>query len=199
LHSEECAQLLDFASRANFPDVRRLDGEAGRGGAYHFCEGRAPPLVEAIRTSLYESLLEQLPSLARRFGKSLAELEKRCRAAGQRRSATIFLAFGEGGVNLAHQEDGSWKPVAFQDPYGLLFFPYQAVLMLSKRGQDFNGGEFFIKRMNSGQVVEVASTEGDLILFAANKAAVHGTDFKHGVREVRGTRFSVGIVFNLRK
>eukprot|EP00439_Symbiodinium_sp_Y106_P059202 s5068_g8.t1 len=188
LHSEECAQLLDFASRANFPDVRRLDGEAGRGGAYHFCEGRAPPLVEAIRTSLYESLLEQLPSLARRFGKSLAELEKRCRAAGQRRSATIFLAFGEGGVNLAHQ-----------DPYGLLFFPYQAVLMLSKRGQDFNGGEFFIKRMNSGQVVEVASTEGDLILFAANKAAVHGTDFKHGVREVRGTRFSVGIVFNLRK
>ncbi|CAE7873983.1 unnamed protein product [Symbiodinium necroappetens] len=106
LHSEECAELLDFASRANFPDVRRLDGEAGRGGAYHFCEGSPPPLVEAIRTSLYESILDHLPSLSQRFGKSLADLEKRCRAAGQRRSATIFLAFGEGGVNLAHQEAG---------------------------------------------------------------------------------------------
>ncbi|CAE7022746.1 unnamed protein product [Symbiodinium sp. KB8] len=103
LHSEECAELLDFASRANFPDVRRLDGEAGRGGAYHFCKGSPPPLVEAIRTSLYESILDHLPSLSQRFGKSLADLEKRCRAAGQRRSATIFLAFGEGGVNLAHQ------------------------------------------------------------------------------------------------
>ena len=74
--------------------------------------------------------------------------------------------------------------------------------MLVLTGQDFNGGEFFIKRMNSGQagtlwskvlmvgrgtdkVVEVASTEGDLILFAANKAAVHGTDFKHGACHLR--------------
>ena len=71
---QECAELLDFASRANFPDVRRLDGEAqdpidrtavnrpahtkaGRGGAYHFCKGSPPPLVEAIRTSLYAALL----------------------------------------------------------------------------------------------------------------------------------------------
>ncbi|CAE7562286.1 unnamed protein product [Symbiodinium natans] len=209
LQSQECSQLLHFAAGANFSDVRRLDGEAGRGGAYHFCDGSAPLLVEAIRTSLYESILAHSPSLAQRYGRTLADLEKRCRAAGQlqakllflgpsllllcqpvlrRRCATIFLAFGEGGVNLAHQ-----------DPYGSLFFPYQAVLMLSRRGQDFNGGEFFVKNMKSGQVVEVAASEGDVTVFAANSAAVQGSDFKHGVREVHGNRFSVGIVFNLRK
>ncbi|CAK9042482.1 unnamed protein product [Durusdinium trenchii] len=118
----------------------------------------------------------------------MAQLERRCAEAGQKRCATIFLAFGEGGLNLAHQ-----------DPYGKLFFPYQAMLMLSRRGKDFNGGEFFVKNMKTGKVAQVAADQGDVTLFAANSAAVRGADFKHGVREVKGERFSVGIVFNRRK
>ena len=66
--------------------------------------------------ALQESILAHSPSLAQRYGRTLADLEKRCRAAGQlqakllflgpsllllcqpvlrRRCATIFLAFGE--------------------------------------------------------------------------------------------------------
>eukprot|EP00913_Durusdinium_trenchii_P000411 g377.t1 len=132
----------------------------------------------------------------------MAQLERRCAEAGQKRCATIFLAFGEGGLNLAHQD----KPVVVwqgrvccEDPYGKLFFPYQAMLMLSRRGKDFNGGEFFVKNMKTGKVAQVAADQGDVTLFAANSAAVRGADFKHGVREVKGERFSVGIVFNRRK
>ncbi|CAK9063236.1 unnamed protein product [Durusdinium trenchii] len=188
LHSQECAQLLQYAEEANaFDEVRRLDGEAGQGGAYYFCK-QPPHLVEAIRTSLYAQLLEQLPELGERYGATMAQLERRCAEAGQKRCATIFLAFGEGGLNLAHQ-----------DPYGKLFFPYQAMLMLSRRGKDFNGGEFFVKNMKTGKVAQVAADQGDVTLFAANSAAVRGADFKHGVREVKGERFSVGIVFNRRK
>ncbi|CAE7022737.1 Smyd3 [Symbiodinium sp. KB8] len=43
--------------------------------------------------------------------------------------------------------------------------------------------KLFMVGHGADKVVEVASTEGDLILFAANKAAVHGTDFKHGACE----------------
>eukprot|EP00931_Biecheleriopsis_adriatica_P009351 TRINITY_DN110424_c0_g1_i1.p1 TRINITY_DN110424_c0_g1~~TRINITY_DN110424_c0_g1_i1.p1 ORF type:complete len:267 (-),score=64.62 TRINITY_DN110424_c0_g1_i1:44-733(-) len=194
LRPAECVALLHFAESASFVDVTRLDGEAGQGGSYHFCE-QAPALVDAMRRSLYAVLTQRLPQLLPKYGRDLAALERRCRAAGQRRCATIFLTFGEGGVNLAHQ-----------DPYGSLFFPYQAVLMLSRRGKDFSGGEFFVKNVKTGKVTDVKGNEGDLILFAANSGALSGADFKHGVRSVKAAksggcceRFSVGIVFNLRK
>ena len=95
--------------------------------------------------------------------------------------------------------------MAHQDPFCTLFFPYQAVLMLSRRGKDFNGGEFFVKNLKTGKATDVAADEGDLTLFAANSAAVSGADFKDGVRPLKATsrgrpeRFSVGVVFNLRK
>lgn len=187
LQPKECAQLLKEAAEvAPFDEVRRLDGEAGQGGAYHFCSGSASPLVEAIRSTIYDHLVKAWPELCS-YGKSLVDFEQRCCAAGQKRCATIFLAFGEGGQNLAHQ-----------DPYGRLFFPYQAMLMLSRRGTDFTGGEFFVKNMKTGEVCEVPADEGDVTIFAANSAAVKGQDFKHGVRTVNGQRFSVGIVFNRR-
>eukprot|EP00435_Cladocopium_sp_Y103_P059956 s329_g21.t1 len=168
---KECAQLLKEAAEvAPFDEVRRLDGEAGQGGAYHFCSGSASPL---------DHLVKAWPDLCS-YGKSLADLEQRCCAAGQKRCATIFLAFGEAESFV-------------EDPYGKLFFPYQAMLMLSRRGTDFTGGEFFVKNTKTGEVSEVPADEGDVTIFAANNAAVQGQDFKHGVRTVRGQRFSVGI------
>uniref|UniRef100_A0A7S1QHF4 Fe2OG dioxygenase domain-containing protein n=1 Tax=Alexandrium catenella TaxID=2925 RepID=A0A7S1QHF4_ALECA len=190
----EVAGLKAFAAGARFPEATSLEGEAGFCGRYCFCPERQPPLLRGLRASLFDRLAEQLPRLRERYGSSLQELEQRCRRAGQARTANIFLSYGEGAINLAHQ-----------DPYGDLFFPYQAMLMLSRRGRDFRGGEFFVKNVRTGEAVEVPATTGDLTLFAANDQAEGGANFKHGVRKVSaGTaggceRFSVGLVFNLRK
>jgi len=189
----QCAHLLRYAREASFTDVTHLDGEGGICGRYEFCK-QTPQAVEALRRALYKRIVDVCPDIGKAHGQDLESLEKRSRAAGQKRSANIFLAYGEGGFNLAHQ-----------DPYGTVFFPYQAMLMLSRRGKDFNGGEFFVKNATTGKREQVPADEGDVTLFAANKHAVNGTDFKHGVLPLkrastgRCERFSVGIVFNLRK
>eukprot|EP00928_Gymnodinium_smaydae_P062846 TRINITY_DN46600_c0_g1_i1.p1 TRINITY_DN46600_c0_g1~~TRINITY_DN46600_c0_g1_i1.p1 ORF type:complete len:447 (-),score=60.15 TRINITY_DN46600_c0_g1_i1:41-1381(-) len=193
ISSRYCAELLHYAEHGSFCDVTRLDGEAGECGRYEFCV-KTPARIDELRSAVYSRLVELSPDLSVKHGKDLATLEKACRRAGQARPATIFLAYGEGGVNLAHQ-----------DPYGTVFFPYQMMLMLSRRNRDFAGGAFFVKDMSTGKAVEVEADEGDLTIFAANKHAVNGADFKHGVRPLCRTkggsceRFSVGLVFNLRK
>ena len=53
---------------------------------------------------LKESILDHLPSLSQRFGKSLADLEKRCRAAGQPANSD----FGE---LVRHARDFAWTVV----------------------------------------------------------------------------------------
>lgn len=189
---QECAGLLQYATDSQFVDSVRLSGEGGNCGRYEFCSGSLPPLLEGLRGALYARLVELKPELGAKYGHTLADLEKACRAAGQKRMANIFLSYGEGGINLAHQ-----------DPYGTYFFPYQAMVMLSRRGVDFRGGEFFVKNLSAGIATEIAAAEGDVTLFVAN--TVDGIEFKHGVREVRRgqvercERFSVGLVFNLRK
>eukprot|EP00929_Paragymnodinium_shiwhaense_P073886 TRINITY_DN37767_c0_g1_i1.p1 TRINITY_DN37767_c0_g1~~TRINITY_DN37767_c0_g1_i1.p1 ORF type:complete len:449 (+),score=55.36 TRINITY_DN37767_c0_g1_i1:62-1408(+) len=196
LSSADVSELMRFAAKAKFAEVVQLLGEGGSRGCYCFCQDTSTPSVlYELRRILYDQLLHHFPELQERYGASLDDLQARCRKAGQKRSANIFLSYGEGGINLAHQ-----------DPYGALFFPYQAMLMLSKRGRDFRGGEFFVKDPATKAAVDVAADTGDVTLFAANEKALGpGGNFKHGVREVKvGTashceRFSVGLVFNLRK
>mmetsp|Transcript_49046 Transcript_49046/g.104406 ORF Transcript_49046/g.104406 Transcript_49046/m.104406 type:complete len:442 (+) Transcript_49046:29-1354(+) len=193
LPADLCEALLEKASKTSFEETIHLHGEAGQVGRYSFCS-KPPQVIKSLQKHLYHQLVEQNPELGKVYGKSLKTLEDHCRKAGQKRSSVIFLSYGEGGENLAHQ-----------DPYGRVFFPYQAMLTLSKRGRDFRGGEFFVKSMNTGEKTEVATDQGDVTLFAANKFAINGRDFKHGVAPVlpgKGgscKRFAVGIPFNLRQ
>lgn len=190
----EVADLMTFAAGATFPEVVRLAGESGACGKYCFCPQRQPAILQRLRTALYANLVAQLPHLRDKFGGTLQELEAKCKKNGQTRTANIFLAYGDGAVNLAHQ-----------DPYGDLFFPYQAMLMLSKRDEDFRGGEFFVKNLQTKRSSVVQADAGDVTVFAANDQAEAGANFKHGVRRVRrgkqghAERFAVGLVFNLRK
>eukprot|EP00930_Biecheleria_cincta_P096136 TRINITY_DN88003_c0_g1_i1.p1 TRINITY_DN88003_c0_g1~~TRINITY_DN88003_c0_g1_i1.p1 ORF type:complete len:543 (-),score=104.34 TRINITY_DN88003_c0_g1_i1:350-1978(-) len=193
LTPRECAELLNFAATTKFVELRNLDGRGGQCGHYGFCS-EDHDLVKSIRAALFsrltstEGLVEPTS-----YGKSLEELEARCRAAGQNRSACIFLGYGEGGLNYTHQ-----------DSYGRVFFPYQATVMLSRRNIDFTDGPFYIKNPATNERIEIDNDEGDVTVFAANKHASGGVDFKHGTGPVHATvegkceRFSAGIVFNLR-
>lgn len=192
---QECAFLLQFAATTKFVELRNLDGRGGQCGHYGFCS-EDPDLVKSIRAALFSQLTAAEGLVEpNSYGKSLEELEAKCHAAGQRRSACIFLGYGEGGLNYTHQ-----------DSYGRVSFPYQATVMLSRRNIDFTGGAFYIKNPATNERIEIESDEGDVTVFAANKlaSASGGVDFKHGTSPVHATaegkceRFSVGIVFNLR-
>eukprot|EP00403_Amphidinium_massartii_P033923 CAMPEP_0178446606 /NCGR_PEP_ID=MMETSP0689_2-20121128/40904_1 /TAXON_ID=160604 /ORGANISM="Amphidinium massartii, Strain CS-259" /LENGTH=417 /DNA_ID=CAMNT_0020071463 /DNA_START=38 /DNA_END=1287 /DNA_ORIENTATION=- len=179
LSPRESADLLRSASKTKFTTTVNLGGEAGMMGRYSFCTHlRRPQILNQLRKSLYSMLVDLMPKLGERFGKRLVNLEQRCLAAGQDKPASIFLAYGDGGVNWSHT-----------DPYGDLFFPFQAMLMLSRSGRDFAGGSFYVKNSSTNRVVAVNPSEGDVVVFAANDHTglprLQGAGLKHGIQRVR--------------
>jgi hypothetical protein len=167
------------------------------GTYYYFRE----PLVEpaaTLRALLYEQLQPLANELRDRnrppYPETLEEFWGRCRSAGQKRSSSILLCYGTGGLNHAHR-----------DIYGEVFFPFQVLLVLNKRGRDFEGGGFVLfddeperKRQ------EAPVSEGDVVIFASrDRFEVQGgrrkkVALRHGMRLVtRGKRYALGIVFHL--
>lgn len=87
---------------------------------------------------------------------------------------TIFLSYGLGGENWAHQDNNCCQAC-----------PFQALLLLSHPGVDFSGGTFYVARKARGGGIirhEVALTSpGDLVVFQAGK----GSGWFHGILPVR--------------
>jgi hypothetical protein len=93
-----------------------------------------------------------------------------------------------------------------QDLYGAEAFPLQVAILLSRRGEDFEGGEFLLaeqrpRRQSRATVVPLG--QGDAIVFAVSERPVRGsrgwyrTRMKHGVSTVRsGRRFTLGLIFH---
>ena len=115
--------------------------------------------------------------------------------AGQERASSILLRYDQGGVNHAHR-----------DEYGKLVFPFQALIVLSRRGADFEGGAFQLhEEREEGRVThDIVVDEGDLLVFAGkakpDRNGGPAIPLRHGMSTVTaGTRFGVGIVFNLAK
>lgn len=199
LTEAECATL-----RATFDDDARFERTIdmrprGYGiGTYRYFKEPLPRPAREVREELYTRLLDlarQAPS-APEYPSSLAEFWERCRAQGQKRSSSILLHYTEGGLNHPHR-----------DIYGKQWFPYQALLVLSRRGFDFDGGEFLLHEKDSrGRSSQRAFPldQGDLCVFASRG---HGgssgpkqrwIELEHGMSPVtRGERFGLGIVLHL--
>ena len=58
---------------------------------------------------------------------------ERCRESGQERPTPLMLRYGAGDWNALHQ-----------DLYGDVYFPFQAVTVLSDPHVDFEGGQFVL-------------------------------------------------------
>ena len=125
---------------------------------------------------------------------SLQELIRRCHRAGQKRPTPLILQYVEGDYNCLHQ-----------DLYGEHVYPLQTMILLSKPGADFEGGEFVVTdagtREKRADVVHL--TQGDAVILAVNHRPVAGrhgpvkTAMRHGVSRVRrGLRHTVGIIFH---
>ncbi|MSR14381.1 MAG: proline hydroxylase [Gammaproteobacteria bacterium] len=201
LETHECrglaANYVDGGYRSRVDMARYNFGR----GEYRYYSYPLPPLVAALRGSLYPALADIANSWHHRMGMEVrfpsdhSEFLARCHAAGQQRPTPLILRYGPGDYNCLHQ-----------DLYGEHVFPLQIAFLLSAPGADFTGGELVLTeqrpRMQSrASVVPLALGEG--VIFAVNQRPVRGTrgdyrvTLRHGVSSLRsGERFTLGVIFH---
>jgi hypothetical protein len=182
---------------------KRIDMERhgfGRGAYAYFCRP-LPPAVQALREVLYPPLAALANDWGGRLGWDSRFPERhesylgQCRAAGQEKPTPLLLRYRAGDYNRLHQ-----------DLYGPCVFPFQATILLSRPGEDFEGGEFVLaeqspRRQSRAEVVPLR--QGDAVFFPVRERPARGGrgDYKvamrHGVSRVRsGERVTLGIIFH---
>ncbi len=118
-----------------------------------------------------------------------------CHSKGQARPTPLMLKYGSGDFNRLHQ-----------DLYGDIAFPLQFAICLSKRGEDFQGGEFVLTEQRprvQTRVEVVPLAQGDGVIFANRYRPIESArgytrvNVRHGVSHVRsGERYCLGIIFH---
>ncbi len=171
-------------------------------GEYKYFNYPLMPIVQQLRSSLYPRLaplanewIERLETKKSRYPETLAEFVQQCHRAGQKRPTPLMLKYGPGDFNCLHQ-----------DLYGEMVFPFQVTFFLSRRGKDFEGGEFILveQRPRRQSRVEVLSpNQGDVVIFAVRDRPVRSArgyyrvTLRHGVATVHwGERYTLGIIFH---
>ncbi|HKG33410.1 MAG TPA: 2OG-Fe(II) oxygenase [Gemmatimonadales bacterium] len=199
---EECGQLAALYDQDGGFRSRVVMARHGFGrGEYKYFDYPLPPLIAELRTNLYQQLApianrwNEAMGIEVRYPGSHAEFLERCHQAGQRRATPLLLRYAAGDYNCLHQ-----------DVYGEHVFPLQVAILLSRREQDFTGGEFVMTeqrpRMQSRAEV-VPLGQGDGVLFTVRQRPVQGSrgvyrvNLRHGVSRIRsGRRHTLGIIFH---
>ena len=106
-----------------------------------------------------------------------------------------MLRYEVGGFNCLHR-----------DIYGKTLFPLQAMVMLSQKDEDFEGGEFILvenRPRQQSRAVVLTPDLGDLIIFPVFERPVRGrrsilrASMRHGVSPITsGHRWALGIIFH---
>lgn len=202
LTAPECERLArayddDSQFRSHIVMARHGFGQ----GEYKYLAYPLPAQVAGLRAAFYARLApvanawHERMALAPRFPAAHADFLQRCHAAGQTRPTPLLLRYGPGDFNCLHQ-----------DVYGDLVFPLQVVVLLSRPGVDFEGGEFVVveqrpRRQSRAEVV--AMNQGHVVIFAVRHRPHRGAtgdyrvNLKHGVSRVHsGRRQTLGIIFH---
>ena len=170
-------------------------------GEYKYFAYPHPGLIGGLREALYTRLVpianrwNERMRIDERYPANHQEFLALCHQAGQRRPTPLLLKYGPGDYNCLHQ-----------DVYGDLAFPIQVAILLSKPGEDFEGGEFVLTeqrpRMQTRADV-VPLRQGDAVAFAVHHRPVQGArgsyrvNLRHGVSRVRcGRRYTLGVIFH---
>ena len=202
LTPDECEALValyadDRLFRSRVDMARHRFGE----GDYKYLAHPLPPLIASLREVAYPPLAglanawEEALGSDTRYPDDLAGMTEMCRRHGQTRPTPLLLHYEAGGYNCLHQ-----------DLYGDVAFPLQITGFLSRRGVDYEGGDFLLveQRPRAQSRGEAIHTEqGELVIFPTRHRPVRGargfhrTTMRHGVSTItRGTRFTLGIIFH---
>jgi len=202
LTAQECTTLTALHGRnERFRSRVAMERIAYGRGDYAYFAHPLPRTVAALRAALYPRLAPIAEDMERRMGRAPAfpdSLERylaRCHEAGQTRPTPLLLHYAAEGYNRLHR-----------DLYGELHFPLQAVVMLSRRGVDYDGGEFLLVENRPRQQsigTAVSAEQGEAVVFPVFERPVAGrrgwmrAQMRHGVSRVtRGERFALGVIFH---
>lgn len=202
LTPDECAALAALYSDESRFRSRIVMARHGFGsGEYQYFAHPLPEALAALRPAVYARLApianrwHEALGIAQRYPETLDAFLSLCHAAGQKRPTPLLLKYVAGDYNCLHQ-----------DLYGDLFFPFQMVILLSRPGEDFTGGEFTLveqrPRMQSRPEV-VPLSQGEAAIFAVQHRPVQGSrgtyrvNLRHGVSRLRsGERYTTGLIFH---
>jgi len=170
-------------------------------GEYQYFADPLPPLVARLRETAYEPLAAIANDWQKRLGRkerfppTLAAFLRRCHRAGQNKPTPLLLRYEAGGYNRLHQ-----------DLYGALAFPLQLTFLLSRPGDDFEGGEMlFLENRPREQSIgtAVALRRGEGVVFAVGDRPIRGArgwrraTLRHGVSRITsGRRHTLGVIFH---
>jgi hypothetical protein len=170
-------------------------------GEYKYFAAPLPPLVEALRVRAYPPLAAIANQWQAALGDSdlfppdLPALLRRCHKRGQTKPTPLLLRYEAGGYNCLHQ-----------DIYGDVVFPLQLTCFLSRRGAEYEGGDFLLveqrpRAQSRGE--SIATEQGEILIFTTRHRPVEGTRgvyraaMRHGVsRLTAGRRYTLGVIFH---
>jgi len=199
----DCGELIalygdDRRFRSRIDMARYRFGE----GEYKYFAEPLPPLVAALRATVYPRLVPfanrwatMLGASGRPYPTDLERFLAACAEHGQRRPTPLLLRYDVGGYNCLHQ-----------DLYGDVVFPLQLTCVLSRVGADYTGGESLLveqrpRAQSRGDAVVLG--QGEALIFATRYRPARGArgyyrvTLRHGVSRVRwGRRFSLGVIFH---
>jgi hypothetical protein len=202
LSESECAELADLFDGGSFRSTIDMARHRFGDGRYRYFDHPLPELIAAVRAALYP----HLASVANRWSERLRgdtptfplthdELLERCRKAGQTRPTPLILRYGPGDWNALHQ-----------DLYGDVFFPFQILTVLSRRGADYEGGEFVLSEQHpraQSRAHVLTPPQGAFVIFPTRERPAHGRTgyyrigMRHGVSTVtQGSRTALGVIFH---
>ena len=202
LSDEECEELKSlFGEEDRFRSVIDMRRVRFGSGVYKYFDNPLPEAVEDLREAFYPPLSAVANDWAEKLGQreaypgTLQEFLEICHEAGQARPTPLILRYEEGDYNALHQ-----------DVYGEVGFPFQVLTVLSRRGEDYTGGESLLvtQRPRAQSVGEAITLEqGEVLVFPNKHRPVEGkrghyrVNVRHGVSPLRsGERYALGVIFH---
>jgi hypothetical protein len=202
LTAGECAGLAAQFDGGRFRSTVDMARHRFGDGRYRYFERPLPAAIAELRAAFYRHLApiaNDWSALLRSDGETFPlahdELVERCAAAGQTRPTPLILRYGAGDWNALHQ-----------DLYGDVFFPFQALTVLSEPGVDFDGGEFVLLEQRpraQSRAHVLQPPRGAFVIFpthhrpSAGRKGYYRVGLRHGVSTIaRGSRTALGIIFH---
>jgi uncharacterized protein len=202
LSEDECEEVKSlFGEEERFRSVIDMRRVRFGSGVYKYFDNPLPETVQGLREAFYPPLSKVANDWARKlrieeeFPGTLPEFLEHCHEAGQIHPTPLILRYEEGDYNALHQ-----------DVYGEVGFPLQVLTVLSRREEDYTGGESLLVTQRPGaQSVGEAITpeQGEVLIFPNKHRPVKGkrghyrVNVRHGVSPLRsGERHALGVIFH---